>query len=31
LHVVFSQTKNVAVLAFTAANMYATSMPQRNG
>jgi len=30
LRVVFSQTKKFAVIAFTDANMYATSMTQRN-
>ena len=30
LRVVFSQTKHFAVIAFTDANMYATSMTQRN-
>jgi len=31
LRVVFSQTRNVAVIAFIDANMYVTSMAQRNG
>jgi len=31
LHVVFSLTKNVTVIAFTDANIYATSMAQRKG
>jgi len=31
LHVVFSQTSNSTVIAFTDANMYATSMAQRKG
>jgi len=30
LRVVFSQTRNFTVIAFTDANMYATSMTQRN-
>ena len=30
MHVVFSQTRTFAVIAFTDANMYATSMTQRN-
>jgi len=30
LCVVFSQTRNVTVIAFTDANMYATSMAQRS-
>jgi len=30
LHVVFSQTRNFTVIAFIDANMYATSMTQRN-
>jgi len=30
LHVVFSQTRHFTVIAFTEANMYATSMTQRN-
>jgi len=31
LHVVFSETRNFTVIAFTDANMYATSMTQRKG
>ena len=31
LHVVFSQTRNFTVIAFTDANMYATSMAQHKG
>jgi len=31
LRVVFAQTKNFTVIAFTDANMFAISMPQRNG
>jgi len=31
MHVVFSQTRNVTVIAFSDANMYATSMAQRKG
>jgi len=31
LHVVFSQTRNFTVIAFTDANMYATSTAQRKG
>jgi len=31
LRVVFSQTRNVTVIAFTDANIYATSMAQRKG
>jgi len=31
LRVVFSQTRNFTVIAFTDANMYATSITQRNG
>jgi len=31
LHVVFSQTRNFTAIAFTNANMYATSMAQRKG
>jgi len=31
LRVVLSQTRNLTVIAFTAANMWATSMAQRNG
>jgi len=30
MRMVFSQTRNFAVIAFTDANMYATSMTQRN-
>jgi len=30
MRVLFSQTRNFAVIAFTDANMYATSMAQRN-
>jgi len=29
LHVVFSETRNLTVIAFTDANMYATSLAQR--
>jgi len=31
LHVVFSQTRNLTVIAVTGGNMYATSMAQRKG
>jgi len=31
LHVVFSQARNLTVIAFADANIYATSMAQRNG
>jgi len=31
IDVVISQTRNFMVIAFTDANMYATSMAQRNG
>ena len=31
LRVVFFQTRNFAVIAFTGENMYAISMAQRNG
>jgi len=31
LHVVFSQTRNLTVIAITDSNIYATSMAQRKG